>query len=247
MTKLKKRALMFSKTQPDYVKDGLVLYLDAEESLMLMNIDSETARVWNDRAISGQRARVDAVTQTEKALLFDGVNSRGIIDLTEYISLLGVLTGIQERTIEIVCKLNDTEATQTVFLGKGAATDENGAAGLWYRPASGGFKAGTFTNQAPSIVSNVTERASYSTVYGTENINDYILYHNGVECPKGEVAGNMNNYTYLTIGSRYYNDTYSYRLKGEINCIRVYDRKLSDEERAHNLEIDKRRFDLNVG
>lgn len=250
MGNLKKRAMMLSKNLPDYVKEGLVLWLDGEESVMsLTEEDGTSIRIWCDRAVSGQKANIGGVTQSEDAVVFDGVNGRGKLMDTEYINLTGILSGLQDRTVEIVCKLNDTDSVQTVFLGKGmTASAEIGAAGLWYRPASGGFKVGTW-DESPSVpISNVTERASYSIVYGIDSLTDFMFYQNGVECPKGAAEGNM--YTTMTsIGARLKtdNETWQYRLNGEICCIRVYYRKLTDAERAHNLEIDKRRFNLNVG
>lgn len=250
MSKLRSRALrMAGDSDEGYIRDGLVLYLDGEDDLVRnVPTDLGNATVWSDRAVLGQKAATAALTHTENAMLFNGTNSRCRIDPTEEISLSGVLSGLKDRTIEIVCKLNNTESVQTVFLGKGNATstEDKLGVGLWYRPASGGMKVSTISNQQSSVVSaeSVLERASYSVIYGEKNINDYTLYQNGVECVKGEAAGNMNNPTYTTIGSRYYSDSYSYFMNGEINCIRVYDRKLTDAEREHNLTIDRRRFDF---
>lgn len=36
----------------------------------------------------------------------------------------------------------------------------------------------------------------------------------------------------------------TYRADGEINCIRIYNRKLTAEELQHNHLIDKTRFDI---
>ncbi len=250
MSKLKNKAVMFSKSKPDYVKDGLVLWLDAQEPFIVMTDDNgDKIRVWPGRAISGQKASVGGVTQTEDSVVFDGINSRSKILDEEYVNLTGVLSGLNDRTLEIVCKLNSADDVQVLFLGKGIATSaESGAAGFWYRPLSEGFKVGTWDAASPVLVSDVTERASYSIVYSSTGLNDFDFYRNGTECVKGQTAGSMYN-TMTSIGARLNKDgsTWGYRLNGEICSIRVYNRKLTEQERLHNLAIDTRRFDLNVG
>ncbi|MDO4418964.1 MAG: hypothetical protein Q4B92_01215 [Ruminococcus sp.] len=250
MSKLRNKALMLSKSKPDYVKDGLVLWLDAQEPFIVMYDNAgEKIRIWRDRAISGQKSNVGGVSQTKDSVFFDGVNSRSKILDEEYINLTGVLSGLNDRTLEVVCKLNNSDDVQVLFLGKGtAASAENGAAGLWYRPSSAGFKVGTWDSASPVLVSDVTERASYSIVYSNEDLNSFDFYRNGTECVKGETAGSMYN-TMTTIGARLNKDgsTWEYRLSGEICSIRVYNRKLTEQERLHNLAIDTRRFNLNVG
>jgi hypothetical protein len=59
-------------------------------------------------------------------------------------------------------------------------------------------------------------------------------------CTTMSVAGSSKG-NYLTILT-YYMD--SYIANGEINSIRIYNRKLTHEELQHNYEIDKVRFNL---
>lgn len=240
MGNLKKRALQMIQSQQDeYIKDGLVLWLDGESQLD----DSSIINGWKDLSGNAYQAELQNVVKNADAISFNDADSLGIISSSV---AGGVLTGICERTIEIVCKLNNTDNIQVIFLGAGKTTPaENSAAGLWYRPASKGLKVGTSDAQCPSLVTSdsLLGRASYSIVYGDTDLNDYVLYQNGTECQKGTAEGSMYNPTYTTIGCRYYN-SYSYRLSGEICCIRVYDRKLSVAEREHNLQIDRRRFDF---
>ncbi len=250
MSKAKHLRAVMSKSVPDYVKDGLVLWLDGEEPLVSVKTEDGTSfTAWPDRAINGQVAAVGGVVRIGNAMLFDGVNSRGKIMNTEVISLSGIFKGLKKRTLEIVCKLDNTDEVQTVFIGEGnTASPQIGAAGLWYRPASGGFKVGTWDATPTAIAENVTDRASYSIVYGDEGLEDFDFFQNGNLCVKGNSLGNM--YSSITaIGARLKTDgtTWQYRLCGEICCIRVYNRQLSDAERAKNFEIDKRRFEINAG
>lgn len=240
MSKMKKRAVAFPKTLPDYVRDGLVLYLDGKEPLMTLN----GGRIWNDSNVRGQHAELESVYTNDTLISFDGVSSCGRIKESQPVSASEILTGVKERTIEVVCKIEDTENTQVIFLGKGSANFSSLAVGLWYRPASGGFKCATCNEQNAAYVSKVDELASYSILYNGDDINNYSLYQNGVYCPKGATGGNISNATFPVIGARYYGNEYGYRLKGKIACIRVYDRILTDEERARNLATDKERFGI---
>ena len=240
MSKMRKRAVSFPETLPDYVREGLVLYLDGSEPLMKV---SDT-RVWNDSNLRGQYAELESVYTGNSVITFDGVSSCGRIKEAQSVASCEILSGLKERTIEVVCKLNDTQNVQSIFLGKGNAVYSSFAAGLWYRPSSNGFKCATCNEQNASLVSNVDQLASYSVVYGGDDINNYSLYQNGVYCQKGATGGNIANPTYPVIGARYNNAAYSYRLQGEIACIRVYDRMLTDTERERNLATDKKRFGI---
>ncbi len=250
MTKVKRLRTALTQSLPDYVRDGLVLWLDGEESLIPDETEEDTsASIWRDRAINGQIANVGGVVKLGDALLFDGVNSYGQIKNTESVALSKILKGLKERTLEIVCRLDNTDNVQTVFLGEGTTTSpETGAAGLWYRPDSGGFKIGTWNSTSTMIAENVTERASYSIVYGDESLQDFNFFQNGNLCAMGDSAGNMYSAT-NSIGSRLNTDgvTWQYQMCGEICCIRIYNRKLTDGERLRNFEIDKRRFGINAG
>ena len=250
MSKVKLLKKAVSKSLPEYARDGLVLWLDGEEALMQVKAgDGSSAEVWRDRAVNGQQAVMSSAVKSVDSMIFDGVKSYGRIEETEALVLSGILKGLKERTVEIVCRLDNADTVQTVLLGAGnTATPEIGAAGLWYRPASTGFKVGTWDNSPIVTVQNVTARASYSIVYGNSDLTDFSFYQNGNLCAKGEIEGNM--YSEATaIGARLKNDdtTWQYRLSGEICCIRIYNRKLSDAERAMNLEIDRRRFDIDAG
>ena len=132
MSELKKRGAMFQKSPPDYVKDGLVLYLDGEEDFMLMDINGALTRIWRDRVMSSQKVHIGGVTQSQGVTYWDGVTSCARIPQDEYIALLNILSGLKERTIEVVCKLNDTDASQTLILGNGTSSETGfSASGAW--------------------------------------------------------------------------------------------------------------------
>lgn len=225
-----------------YVQNGLALWLDGEFNAG-KNVHEQNPSIWNDLSGNGYDFTLNAVTASDKAMVFDGSSSYG---RCENEALKELLSGLKERTVEVVCKFNNTSSVQTVFLSEGmTASPEVGAAGLWYRPASGGVKVGSWADCPPVKVENVSEMASYSVVYGKTELSDFLAYHNNSGLTIGDVAGDMYNEA-LSIGARLKNDgtTWQYLLNGEICCIRVYDRKLTDRERYYNYLIDKLRFGL---
>lgn len=249
MSDLKKRRAFMLKSSPEYVRDGLVLWLDAEEPLMQIEKNTgDDLVIWSDRAQLGQRAEVNDVLQEDNKIVFDGTGSFAKLGTQQPVVLSGILRGLSQRTLEVVCRLEDDLSVQTVILGYGyTVTPEIGSAGLWYRPASGGFKVGTWDDSPCVPVKGVTNRTSYSIVYGDTDLTDFIFYQNGVECPQGDTDGNMYS-AGTALGARIRNDgNPQYYFKGEINCIRIYNRKLSEAERLQNFAVDKRRFGIGVG
>lgn len=249
MSNLKKRRSFFTEALPNYVRDGLVLWLDGDEPLLRINAGAEKEGcVWRDSFVSGQGAEMESVSQLNGGVVFDGTAGWGIIGNTEPVALKGILKGLKNRTLEVVCRLDDAESVQTLIIGYGyTANTDIGAAGLWYRPASKAFKVGTWDNSPTVPIDNVTKRASYSIVYGDSDLTDFRFFKNGIEFAQGDTSGNMYSAA-VTVGARKRNDGYGqYRLKGEICCIRLYNRKLTDAERLQNYTIDKRRFGIDAG
>ena len=62
------------------------------------------------------------------------------------------------------------------------------------------------------------------------------------EATQNNSTSHNNTASYMSFLSYYYNN---YKASGAIRCIRIYNRKLTDAELAHNHAIDKARFNLN--
>lgn len=234
-----------------YIQNGLLLHLDGIYNDSYINqTHTDNPTEWKDLSGNGNDFEMINTTTTQDAFVFNGSNSwgRNKFSLGNN-DLHNCLYGVSSRTIEIVFKMNNTTVTQTIFLGKCAnPTDATqSGAGLWYRPASKGFKVSGADGalSLPSLAGAPTERASFSTVYHYSNSNNYTLYNNLNQCEKGAAAGNMINSPYITIGARY-NSKVGYPLNGEICAIRVYNRTLTTEERLHNYKLDIRRFGLDM-
>ena len=234
-----------------YVQDGLVLHLDGIYNDSYVNqTHKDNPTVWNDLSGNGNHFYMYNSTTTEDSFKFSGSKScygKNNFSLVDN-ELSDLLKGVKTRTIEIVCKLNNTDAAQTIFLGAGMASPiEDTAAGMWYRPASNGMKISTADGSLsyPYTTTNPTQRNHYYATYNSSHSGIYDFAQNGVACSRGTAAGNMSNPTYITIGARYYNSI-GYPLNGEICAIRVYNRQLTTQEKAQNLNLDIRRFGLSA-
>lgn len=76
---------------------------------------------------------------------------------------------------------------------------------------------------------------------GGSTMVSYAVNDIGWYTTSSTVGSPSNNYPNLTIMCYYRN---SYQVDGEINSIRIYNRKLSSLELAHNYKLDKERFGL---
>jgi hypothetical protein len=234
-----------------YVQDGLVLHLDGIYNDSYINqTHTDNPTIWKDLSGNNYNFAMTNITTTQDSFIFDGT-AYGINDFDRSTSNLDkCLLGLSDKTIEVVFKMNTTSTSQVMFLGYNGDNNNisRSSNGLWYRPTSKGFKVSGVngTISPPSTVDPVpTDRMVASVVCGANSGDDYTLYiNNGVGCPKGAAGGNMQNYPNISIGAKYSTSGITYALNGEICAIRVYNRKLTDKERAHNFSIDKRRFDI---
>ena len=61
---------------------------------------------------------------------------------------------------------------------------------------------------------------------------------------KSSTSRNSNSWNKMAIMCYYADSGSTYAINGELYCVRIYNRKLTNEEIAHNHEIDKKRFKL---
>lgn len=216
-----------------YVTSGIALWLDGEFNATIDTHDAE-ATIWKDLSGNGYDFTLNNTVVLDKGMKFNGTSAYGTNDSADLITLLSGTT--TERTIEIVCKLEDTGSPQTILLGKGAS-----AAGLWYRPASGGFQCYT-TGDTTAYKSDpkFNEVQSLSQISGGSSL----LYQNLDLVGEPTAGGVMNNTSYVTIGARYYSNNPGYFSKCTIYAIRIYNRHLTAEEQLNNFIVDKQRFGI---
>lgn len=80
-------------------------------------------------------------------------------------------------------------------------------------------------------------------------VSQYSLFAGSGKC--NGVTMETSSGSYFSLGNRYaiigtFRDAASYKFVGDLYCIRAYNRHLTYEERAHNLEVDNERFNLGL-
>lgn len=232
-----------------YIQDGLVAWFDGEDAL-----DEQgrwLSRIGDDYFYqsSGTSGKVSDL-KTENAIVSDGTFS--LVNVKDYL--------LTDYTFEIVGKaatgnsvdLFTFNKQQSVHVNIGRnGQDEfnviNGGLELqYYEKLYTGLvdKRCTFALNlfavAPRGTINGHTRLFYSLNGDKWNTWGFSLDNraNG-----GAYMGNGNGYqgqNCCLLG--YYSNQYP--AAGEINCVRIYNRKLTDEELAHNHSIDQKRFNL---
>lgn len=236
-----KRKYFMNNIKPtEYIKDGLQLWLDGIENTR--NGHSENSiSTWQDLSGNNYDFSLKYGAPISPAGYYMPFSSR--VFGCANVNLMELLSDIKERTIEIVCSINDSDTTaKTILMGAKSGNASSGV-GMWYRPASGGMCTGSATTKA-NIISDITNPHTYSAVYDAISLNNTKFYQDNVLCSTTG-GGNMANTTLVTLGGRYYSGNYTnYRFYGNIYCVRVYDRQLTKEEIEHNRKVDKERFDI---
>lgn len=164
----------------------------------------------------------------------------------------------QGYTIEVVGKIN----SQT--------NSDSTTSGGWFFTMNESTSLGIGVSKEPGTLAFVnstqyTAEKSYNNCYqkrigaslfletisarGTGKSNTVKVSVNGCEWysiyePNDTVGVTLDKHAILCYYARTDNATYS--ADGEINCIRIYNRQLTNEELVHNHNIDKERFGIDI-
>ena len=233
----KRKYLMNSKKTNEYIKDGLQLWLDGIKNSR--NGHSNIAYTWQD--LSGNKYDFSFYKGNSAAGIEDNCLRFGGATLykCQNTTLQELMMGAKERTIEIVCSIDTSNTTaKTIFLG-GNSTELMGGVGMWYRPASNGMciSGSSYAYETTDVANPHT----YSAIFNSTTYGSATFYQDNTL--RGSKTGGTMANTQLTIGGRDYGSS-TYAFIGNIYCIRVYDRQLTQEERQHNRKIDKERFGI---
>ena len=241
--------------EPDYITDGLVAWWEGED-------DVDTNGHWNSRvgtdyitnapgyatnSVSGSPYNAFYTIKKERAYQNNMVY--GLVTQQDYYS--------QGYTIEVVGKAR-TGGNEAALTGNVAApmiAFDRGNGPMIANFGANGFFACVNANQDVGMPKLFTDcygkRYKYAITLdqivprGTKNgsclvsysLNDSQWYQKASTYSTNSTEKG-NRMTILT----YYWDTY--KSNAEINSIRVYNRKLTEEELKHNYEVDKARFNL---
>lgn len=172
---------------------------------------------WTDLIGRKQFALINC-TKTQNAVRF--VNG----SYGDYIGSVG--TGLQNDTIEIV-------------------TDGTDNSECLLNPVYGyiGFIRGTGTNASIYMDGQWHNKMVVAPTDLVVSANSELYLHNGLLGSYASVDSWSNSSDFTRIGKR---NIGSYQFAGDIHCIRIYSRHLSQEEMLQNQRIDNKRFNLGL-
>ncbi len=217
----------------DYIKEGLVLYLDGINNTGKGH--DNTTNVWKDLSGNSNDATLqnyDSPTWDSKSLLFNGVN--------QYAQILtpsnNIPIGESPYTIEVVFKSNNLNVSNGLFnIGVFYVQTKGNA----FRTSGKGLDNYYWSNDL-IVQCNLQEKRIYNGL--TLNSGNKRKIYLNSELQKEDVATVNTELGNVTVGLTY--PPLKEYLNGNIYAVRVYNRGLTESEIKHNFEIDKLRFGI---
>ena len=237
--------------EPDYITDGLVAWWEGCDEV-------DTRGHWNSRVGDDYIYQTSAQSGNIGANWFNYIKAEDAYRNNMNYSLINTKDYyIQGYTIEVVGKMNtQCNSTNSSSASMGvlcafnkqaspmiAVCDTKETFGCLNSDATQGLEK-AFTSCSKKrykYAIHLDELPSRSTVNGYLTVL-YALNDSKWYQKSRKYVTNMNRNYDNCIVLGYY--TGEYLANGEINSIRVYDRKLTEAELLHNYEIDKARFKL---
>lgn len=217
-----------------YVDNGLILYLDGENNVG-SNSHSEIANTWYDLSGNKNNGTIRGATWKENSLYFDGTD--------DYVSPSKM--NYSNISMEAVVSYGEISSGEMSIIGN----LENGGYGLLKSSSSttNGFQVNIdgADSVAQSTQNIQTDKRYYLS--GNYDGNTINLFENAQKystTKTGTITTTQND-TVMMIGANPSgsNSDGAY-FKGNIYCVRVYNRALTDEEIQINYSIDKYRFNI---
>ncbi len=226
---------------PDYITNGLVAWFDGEDK-------PHDSKYWISRVGVDYISDVNGKTLLSDEKSFKNNKTLAMITSADYYK--------KDYTIEIVGKLNSQvnsdNSTGAWFL----TMNEAGTWGIGVKNATGDVTFVNHTVNMGKTFSGYLKRTFSSSLF-LETV--YSRGHtSGKNTGKGSVNGcewfsiveptasgvgtKLQNHAILCYYARTSGTTE--KVDGEINCIRIYNRQLTNEELLHNYNIDKTRFNI---
>jgi hypothetical protein len=233
---------MATKGGPNVVEDGLVLYLDAANPLSYPG----TGTVWKDLSSSGFDATlINSPTYNGTTFSFDGTNQFVTVDS----GLKTVIENASESSVTVLANIKEIEHVDNL-IGWGNANISNGVSRTWgiyaQHTALKSSYLGTIIGNTSNLVNKwyfLTAQFDSSTTYGTT----YGIRYDGIlnqttlnlsSNASWKLIPTGNN---ITIAKTSYFSRY---MQTDISEIKVYNRKLSQEEILQNYNATKGRYGL---
>ena len=236
---------IYDETTNEYITEGLILHLDGINNTR--NGHSTTTTTWED--LSGNNNDFTKLSSASNAIWSD---NSFVGDETNRTLVLNkaILENATEATVEVCYDVPNLKDHYWVFQNRQVDQPPNGFQ-FWINSKSRRIRL--WKNN--SIYNSLTNAKGSNTTYlekmtmafavdsnkvtFSENANFY--YEDTIE---GVIPSIMER-NYYSISNRYPWQSPGLCLKGNIYSIRVYNRKLSEEELTKNFYVDKERFNMN--
>ena len=247
-----RQELLINDSLNEYVVDGLELWFDGEKNTRIGH--SSVLSVWED--LSGNNHDMRCVGNTTATsvktaqcgynyVVFDGstmfYNNDNIASLRTF----------NNGTLEIVFEQETSDTSQSIITtytstGTGTTTQKPGIKnkGIWYRPASNGYRINTIDKGDISsgfIMDVPTEKIAFSVSYVGDVYNVTV---NGNTISDFTEGGTMPCNKTFAVGAKAWAEGDLYGFFGKIYTIRYYNRVLTSDEIAQNLSVDRKRFNF---
>lgn len=232
------RAILPPPTARDYVQDGLIAMWDGIDH-------GNDPLIWRDLSGNGydatQRVANAGWSWGNNAYIGTANNGHGF--RTPIAIANALREHIDGHTIEIVY-LPSNSSRQTIFGQYKVAEHKNGGLNIGYSPHQlGWFRV--YYSSSPDFNTpawKITQSRLTCAVVCDEN--DLRLYENGVHTSTAAKpgVGTIGYSKPFIIGGE--NERSNMSIVGELFCVRVYSRALTEEELKHHVKIDNERFNL---
>lgn len=237
------------ETKRDYIQNGLVLDLRGTNALRTDLVSGK--QVWEDKSLAKNHAVVmssSAPTRSGNSYKFDGTS--------QYMKLLHSLGNLQQYTIEVVAKAAPGNTTLLNFSSNLNGGDNNREFHIhlpWNNEVvfNAPYTVGRIGLQFVKNIDNLT----YSFTYQQNNPNQWSIIRQNEgnrstlsawlnESFEGQTSSDkavVREMSHCFIG---FNGSNGQWFNSSIYAIRVYSRPLTELERQHNYQTDKKLYNL---
>ena len=232
------RAILPPPTARDYVQDGLLALWDGIDH-------GNDPLIWRDLSGNGydatQRVANAGWSWGNNAYIGTANNGHGF--RTPIAIANALREHIDGHTIEIVY-LPSNSSRQTIFGQYKVAEHKNGGLNIEYSPHQPGWFRVYYSSSPDFNTPAWKETQSRLTCAVVCDENDLRLYENGVHTSTAAKpgVGTIGYSKPFIIGGE--NERSNMSIVGELFCVRVYSRALTEEELKHHVKIDNERFNL---
>ena len=232
------RAIPPPPTARDYVQDGLIAMWDGIDH-------GNDPLIWRDISGNGNDAtqRVASAGWSWGNNAYIGTANNGHGFRTPIAIANALREHIDGHTIEIVY-LPSNSSRQTIFGQYKVAEHKNGGLNIEYSPHQPGWFRVYYSSSPDFNTPAWKKTQSRLTCAVVCDENNLRLYENGVHTSTA-AKPNVDTIGYskpFIIGGE--NERSNMSIVGELFCVRVYSRSLTEEELKHHVKIDNERFNL---